>query len=39
LAGEDPEFALEGRNVWQFAHAAHHWENIWMDTGHPDFPG
>ncbi len=30
---------VEGRNVWQFAHAAHHWESIWMDITHPDYPG
>lgn len=30
---------VNGRNVWQFAHAAHHWESIWMDTNHPDYPG
>lgn len=31
---DDPK----GRRVWQFAHAAHHWDRIWMDSNHPDFP-
>ena len=30
---------VNGANVWQFAHAAHHWEGSWIDTNHPDYPG
>ena len=29
---------VEGKNVWQFAHAFHHLNDTWLETGHPDYP-